>query len=104
MPPQQGNRLLDFVDGAFGFGAHGLPNQRVGERDIGVRGAERNCLIGPWVSTSALVSAANRNRLIFDFRIHTKGLPPPPGTFVFTFLVGGAYSISETTGIEFEAF
>jgi hypothetical protein len=25
MPPQQGNRLLDVVGGAFGFGAHVHP-------------------------------------------------------------------------------
>jgi hypothetical protein len=24
MPPQQGDRLLDFIDEAFGFGAHRL--------------------------------------------------------------------------------
>jgi hypothetical protein len=26
MPPQQGDSLLDFFDGAFGLGAHGILN------------------------------------------------------------------------------
>jgi hypothetical protein len=69
MPPQQGNRLLDFVDGAGDFGAHGVPNQRVGVRDIGVWERECNSVAALRPSTSTPASTVKRKCLIFDFGI-----------------------------------